>query len=86
MPATHFEKPLEQWIGHVVLGRYRRSILTLLQNALKPVLLSSSLAAGGWPVPGLITKLPREGNSALPNYQPQGRTTERTTVTTLALP
>ena len=67
MPAAHFEKPLEQWIRHLVLGRCRRSILTLLQNALKLVLLCSSFAPGGWPMPGLITLLPREGNSALPN-------------------
>ena len=55
MPAAHFEKPLEQWIRHLVLGRCRQCILTLLQNAPKLVLLSSSFAAGGWPVPGLIT-------------------------------
>ena len=46
MAAAHFEKPLKQWIRHLVLGRCRRSILTLLQNALKLVLLSSSFAAG----------------------------------------
>jgi hypothetical protein len=55
MPAAHFEKPLEQWIRHLVLGRCRRSILTLLQNAAKLVLLCSSFAPGGWPMPGLIT-------------------------------
>jgi hypothetical protein len=46
MPAAHFKKPFEQWIRHLVLGRFRRSILTLLQNAAKLVLLCSSFAPG----------------------------------------